>query len=77
MGGDLPADKGSLTLNGKRTTKAPFGPIGVMVMACMEEGKCCNTGNPVSGMYIPNWNLARGRPGWQGDGQARNTVDAG
>ena len=35
MGGDLPADKGSLTLNGKRSTKAPFGPIGVRAMACV------------------------------------------
>ena len=49
MNDDLPLVWGSLASDGKRTTNAPFGLIGVMAMACMEDGECGNTGSPVSG----------------------------
>ena len=41
-------------------------PAGVVVLACMEDGKRGNTGSPVGGVARANRHPARGRPGRSG-----------
>ena len=50
---------------------------GVVVLACVEDGKRGNTGSPVGGVARANRTPARGRPGRRGGGWARSTEDAG
>ena len=52
-------------------------PAGVVVLACVEDGKRGNTGSPVGGVARANRNPARGRPGRRGGGGACSTGDAG
>ena len=79
--GDAEADPsngwGRLPPSGKRATCAPDSSAGVVAAARMEEGDGSNTGSPVGGVARTNRNPARGRPGRQGGGWARITVDAG
>ena len=50
---------------------------GVLAPACMEDGKCSNTGSPAGAVARGNRNPARDRPGRQGGGWVRSTGDAG
>ena len=52
---------------GRRATRAPSGPAGVLAMACMHTGERCNTGSPVGRLG--------GVPG-VGDGR-ENGIDRG
>ncbi len=49
---------------------------GVLALARMEDQGSSNTGSPVDG-GLTNRKLVRARPGHQGGGVVRSTVDAG
>ncbi len=74
---DLPAIWGRLARLGKRATSAPRRLTGVLALARMEDQESSNTGSPVGADAHGNRNSVRSRPGRQGGGWVRSTVEAG
>ena len=68
-GADPPGGRGRLTSTGKRATKAPADPAGVVAAARMEEGDGSNKGSPVGGEHAPTGTpRGAGRAGRVADG---------
>ena len=77
-GADPPEIRGRPTaVREEKQRKHRIVPVGVMVLACMEDGKRGNTGSPDGGVARANRHPARVRPGRRGGGWARSTEDVG